>query len=42
MMNTNKISNLNRIFTRNMLRHFIEGKVANAYSSVVRLSLIHI
>ena len=36
MMNTNKISNLNRIFTRNMLRHFIEGKVDNAYSSVVR------
>ncbi|GLG91255.1 sce7726 family protein [Drancourtella massiliensis] len=35
-MNTNKISNLNRIFTRNMLRHFIEGKVDNAYSSVVR------
>ena len=36
MINTNKISNLNRIFTRNMLRHFIEGKVDNAYSSVVR------
>ena len=30
------MSNLNRIFTRNMLRHFIEGKVDNAYSSVVR------
>lgn len=26
-METNKMSNLNRIFTRNMLRHFIEGKV---------------
>ena len=25
-MGTNKISNLNRIFTRNMLRHFISGK----------------
>ena len=30
------MSNLNRIFTRNMLRHFIEGKVDNVYSSVVR------
>ena len=35
-METNKMSNLNRIFTRNMLRHFIEGKVDNVYSSVVR------
>lgn len=35
-METNKISNLNRIFTRNMLRHFINGKVDNVYSSVVR------
>ena len=26
-METNKRSNLNRIFTRNMLRHFIDGKV---------------
>ena len=30
------MSNLNRIFARNMLRHFIEGKVDNVYSSVVR------
>lgn len=35
-MEANKMSNLNRIFTRNMLRHFIEGKVDNVYSSVVR------
>ena len=35
-METNKMSNLNRIFTRNMLRHFINGKVDNVYSSVVR------
>lgn len=35
-METNKMSNLNRIFTRNMLRHFIEGKVDNVYSSVIR------
>jgi hypothetical protein len=33
---TNNISNLNRIFTRNMLRHFINGKVDNVYSSVIR------
>lgn len=36
LVETNKISNLNRIFTRNMLRHFINGKVDNVYSSVVR------
>ena len=30
------MNNLNRIFTRNMLRHFIDGKVDNVYSSVVR------
>lgn len=36
LMETNKMSNLNRIFTRNMLRHFIDGKVDNVYSSVVR------
>ena len=30
------MNNLNRIFTRNMLRHFIEGKVDNVYSSVIR------
>lgn len=35
-MQTNKMNNLNRIFTRNMLRHFIDGKVDNVYSSVVR------
>ncbi len=35
-METNKMSNLNRIFTRNMLRHFIEGTTDNVYSSVVR------
>ena len=35
-METNKVSNLNRIFTRNMLRHFIDGKTDNVYSSVVR------
>lgn len=35
-METNKMSNLNRIFTRNMLCHFIEGKVDTVYSSVVR------
>ena len=35
-MKTNRMSNLNRIFTRNMLRHFINGKVDNVYSSVVR------
>ena len=36
LMETNKMSNLNRIFTRNMLRHFIDGKADNVYSSVVR------
>ena len=35
-METNKMSNLNRIFTRNMLRHFIDGKIDNVYSLVVR------
>ena len=35
-MGTSKISNLNRIFTRNMLRHFINGKEDNVYSSVVK------
>ena len=35
-MEVNKISNLNRIFTRNMLRHFIDGKTDNVYVSVVR------
>lgn len=36
LMESNKMSNLNRIFTRNMLRHFIDGKVDSVYSSVVR------
>lgn len=35
-MKRNKMSNLNRIFTRNMLRCFIEGKENKVYSSVVR------
>lgn len=35
-MEINKMSNLNKIFTRNMLRRFIDGKADNVYSSVVR------
>ena len=35
-METNRMSNLNRIFTRKMLRYFINGKEDNVYSSVVR------
>lgn len=35
-METNKMSDLNRIFTRNMFRHFIDGEVDHVYSSVVR------
>ena len=35
-METNKMSNLNRIFTRNMLRCFMDGEVDKIYSSVVR------
>lgn len=35
-MQTNKVSNLNRVFTRNMLRHFIDGERDTAYSAVVR------
>lgn len=35
-METNKVSNLNRIFTRSMLRLFIDGKIDKIYSSVVR------
>ncbi len=35
-MGTSKMSNLNRVFTRNMLRCFIDGKKNNVYSSVVR------
>lgn len=34
-MEMNKMCNLNKMFTRNLLRHFIEGKVDNVYSSVV-------
>lgn len=36
LVETNKMSNLNRIFTRSMLRHFINGKADNVYSSVIR------
>lgn len=32
----NKMNNLNRVFTRNMLRNFIDGKDDNVYSSVVK------
>lgn len=35
-MEINKMSILNRLFTRNMLRHFIDGKEDNVYLSVVR------
>lgn len=35
-METNKMSNLNRIFTRNMLRHFMDGKADNVYATVVK------
>ena len=35
-METNKMSNLNRIFTRNMLRHFMNGKTDNVYATVVK------
>lgn len=35
-MEMNRTNNLNRMFTRNMLRHFIDGKTDNVYSSVVR------
>ena len=35
-METKKMSNLNRIFTRNMLLRLIDGKVDDVYSSVVR------
>lgn len=30
------MSNLNRIFTRNMLRHFMDGKTDNVYTTVVK------
>lgn len=35
-METNKMSNLNRVFTRNMLRHFMDGKTDNVYATVVK------
>lgn len=35
-METNKMSNLNRIFTRNKLRHFMDGKTDNVYATVVK------
>ncbi len=35
-MEKTKMSNLNRVFTRKMLRCFIDGKVDNVYSYVVR------
>ena len=35
-MEESKMSILNKVFTRTMLRHFIEGKNDNVYSSVVR------
>lgn len=39
-METNKMSNLNRFFTRNMLRHFIDRKEDRVYSSVVRRYIV--
>lgn len=30
------MSNLNRVFTRNMLRHFMDGKTDNVYATVVK------
>lgn len=35
-MEESKMNILNKVFTRTMLRHFIEGKTDNVYSSVVR------
>lgn len=35
-METNKMCNLNRVFTRNMLRHFMDGKTDNVYATVVK------
>ena len=35
-MGENKMSSLNRIFTRKMLRHFIDGEENGLYSSVIR------
>lgn len=39
-MEANKMSNLNRFFTRNMLRHFIDRKEDRVYSSVVRRYIV--
>lgn len=39
-METNKMNNLNRFFTRNMLRHFMDGKEDRVYSSVVRRYIV--
>lgn len=35
-MEVNEVGNLNKIFTRNMLRQWIDGKTDTVYSSVVR------
>lgn len=35
-MENNKMSNLNRIFTRYMLRQFMDGKTDNVYATVVK------
>lgn len=35
-MENNKMSNLNRIFTRHMLRQFMNGKTDNVYATVVK------
>lgn len=35
-MENNKMSNLNRIFTRHMLRQFMDGKTDNVYATVVK------
>lgn len=40
-MTANKMSNLNRIFTRNTLRHFIDGKDDSVYLSVVRRYVVN-
>lgn len=39
-MGVNKMNNLNRFFTRNMLRHFINRKENRVYSSVVRRYIV--
>lgn len=35
-MQQNKMNILNKIFTRNMLRHFIDGNTDGVYSSVIQ------